>query len=164
MNDVQVIIREIRFPCVPWVQDGPESLQPVRGTWTLVPEALWNKGVHGVLSCPHCGKAALIPHEMGETIEKGARRLNQLRCECGFTCHAILEDWDLRKLFCVAWESYDSNGKVIPQKDYMHATSSEEAIFFFEQSHIGMRYHIVGAAPVIGYFARSEKNEKDLRV
>lgn len=164
MADVQIVVHELRFPCVPWVQDGPESLQPVRGTWTLVPVPLWEKGIHGVLSCPKCGKSSLVPHDMGETIERGARKLNELQCECGFVCHAVLEDWDLRKLYCVAWEAYDTNGKVFPQKDYMHATSREECVFLFEQSHIGQRYHIVDAAPVVGYFVPNAKNEKDLRV
>ena len=164
VNDVALVVREVTYPCVPWKVEGDQKIQPVRGTWTLAPIGYWEKGMHGVLSCANCGKPALLPHDLGEAMPRGVRKLKQLGCSCGFVCDALLEDWDLRKLYCIVWETYDTGGKVIPQKDYMHAVSREETLYLFEQSHLGIRYRIVDAAPVVGYFAKSEKDDKHLTV
>lgn len=164
MNDVAIVVREVQFSCTPWLIEDEKRIQPVPGTWTLAPVSLWNRGIHGVLSCPNCSKAALIPHEMGEPASRGRRLLKQFGCTCGFVCNALLEDWDTRKLYCVVWHMFDSNGKILVEKDYMHALSREEARYFFEQSHLGTRYQIVDVGPVVGYFMKNEKNEKDLSV
>jgi len=164
MSDTRIVVSARAFKCEPWLLENgnPDRMRPVPGTWTLAPANLRERGVHGVLCCPNCNQCALIRADMGK-LENGTCTLKGFSCaKCGFLCDARLQDWDKRKLFCVAYETSEiRDGKLIvhPHKEHLHAVSEAEARFFFEQSHLNIRYNIVGVAVVLGFFQRSEKDD-----
>jgi len=174
MTDVQVTIETLNFPCVPWAVSGTEKIQPVPGTWTLAPESLCNHGIKGIVCCPKrtCGESALIPWDMGET-DNGALKLPSLCCrKCGFFCHARLQEWDTRKLYCVAYELIgirDNKPIATGRKEYLHAQSREQAISFFIAGtghfldRLAQQWRLIDAAIALGFFGQeSDKDQNNL--
>ena len=167
---VEVILPNVEFPCIPWcTRSGNRGLeiQPVPATWTLMPsEHPLAKSAKGIISCPRCALMFILLPEMGEPTDKPQNRLlSSWHCECGFTARAILLDWNKKTLYCAAFETVDLNGKLVANKDYMHAESEADAKEQFFALHPPMDrvVKLVGVAPVIGFFAL-DKQEKKLTV
>jgi hypothetical protein len=106
----------------------------------------------------------IITPDMGEPGDRSQDRLfASFRCECGYHARATLLNWNTRKLYCAAFETKDSEGETVPNKEYMHAESEEEAKTNFWASHSPLSVHLVGIAPVVGYYAL-DKAERKLTV
>ena len=166
----QQIERTIEFKCVPWrtrMTDKGLQAQGVHGTWTLIPaEHPFAKTAKGIVCCPECGKMFLVTPEMGEQGDRPYDRIfPAFRCECGLIAKAVLLDWGKKTLYCAAFETRDPNGKLVANKEYMHAESEEDAKKQFWAAHPQMDVwvHLVGVAPVIGFFAL-DKAERKLTV
>lgn len=166
MTDVQISIKRVRFPCIPWEVQG-ESIEPVKGTWSLPPFHLKHvfermgveEKVKGLASCPNCRKASIITSDI-VTEDKIAHTavMELLRCsDCPFACEATFEEWDQRQLYCVAYETQE--GLI---KEYMHASSQSDAAEQFTNGHMYDRsiIRVVGVALVIGYFVDDKEGKK----
>ena len=166
---MQSIIEDdnLTIPCKPWLTDADNSdrMQPIPSTWTLAPVSMRNRGIHGIYCC-HCGNCCLIPYTMGES-DNGARIIKRFQCvKCKHFAHLRLQDWDKRKLFCIAYETFidkDRERIAVLNKEYTHAETREQAMYFFEQSHLDIEYRLIDVGRVIGYFG-TEKDEKHLTV
>ncbi len=103
---------------------------------------------------------------MGES-DNGARIIKRFQCvKCKHFAHLRLQDWDKRKLFCIAYETFidkDRERIAVLNKEYTHAETREQAMYFFEQSHLDIEYRLIDVGRVIGYFG-TEKDEKHLTV
>jgi hypothetical protein len=159
--------RTVEMACVPWEMDEGR-IKPVQGTWTLTPASLQTlrPDIQALLSCPHC--ASILPFAQLETDDidrehqTGVLTRKDLRCRCGFLFTAKLLEWDKRRLYCVVYEVTDGQN-VRMKKEYMHAESRGQALWFFSQSHLSHPYRIIDAAPVFGYFVE-DKEGKNLKV
>jgi hypothetical protein len=157
------------FECVAWEQDGPDFVKPIPGTWTLLPyESARKSRCKGVLACPRCNTPWLIHDRLG-TIKtppisgNAMLVMDPFRCSCKLICTAHIKDWNLRKLYCVAYEILRSK-EPIGETEYLHAETRERALFLFNQGHItDPIVRIVDCGEVIGYFA-TDKKEKRLVV
>jgi len=162
--NAETVIPTIEFRCHPWVMRDELFIQPVPGTWTLAPLLLRQRvGAKGIISCPACGLAAVV---LKDTGEKAGRPIDQLfknwHCQCGHVCHAVLLEWDKRKLYCVAYETFEGT-KVIPHKEYLHAESDVDAKAQFWGGHSKENIHMIDTAPVIGFYVL-DKDGKRLAV
>jgi len=172
-GDTVITVRNLDYPLKAWRVEGDEGEQmwPEPGTWTLAPEFLMRKGVKGVLGCPQCNTAALIPWGMG-TLSNGANTLNQFQCQkCGLMCTARLLEWDTRKLFCIAYEKIvkvggvdvvepNSKGELV-RKEYTHALTREEAFTcFVEVRRSYGRFRVVDVGLVIGFFGHEKDKDQ----
>ena len=169
-------VQLIEFPCEEWAaMRTPEgelvSIHPVAGTWTLLGGEdrfrFYEKGmdVKAMFACPRCGKVGFIPEGFNPPVEFGdTKPLPELHCrECKFGCRVILKEWDKRKLYCAAFETWENNDLKI-HKQYLHAVNETEAKKFFWAQYSPLNTHLVGIAPVIGFFAKSEKDDLHLVV
>jgi len=153
--------RVIEFPCIPWkLDDG--GIHPEKGSWTLTPQSLreLRPEIEALLCCPNCSAvmpfAKLPTDDIDRKHQTGVLTRRDLQCKCGLLFTAKLLDWDKRRLYCVAYETFRGL-EIVPHKEYLHAETDVQARYFFEQGHVRERYNIVGIAPVVGYFA----DEKD---
>ena len=97
--------------------------------------------------------------EFGDTKE-----LPELHCrQCLFGCRIILKEWDKRKLYCAVYETWENN-ELKTHKQYLHAITEPEAKKFFWAQYSPFSVHLVAIAPVIGFFAKSEKDDRNLVV
>lgn len=171
-------VQLVEFPCEEWVaMRTPEgelvSIHPVAGTWTLLGgedrRRFWLKGmdVKAMFACPRCNKVGFIPEGFKPQVEFGdTKELPELHCrECKFGCRIILKDWDKRKLYCAAFETFENND-LKTHKQYLHAIDEDEAKKFFwaQYNPLEVKINLVGIAPVIGFFAKSEKDDRNLVV
>lgn len=175
MTETQIVINTIDYPLKPWKVEGDEGEQmwPEPRTWTLAPESLMRKGIKGVLGCPKCNTAALIPWGMG-TLENGVNILHNFQCvSCKLMCRARLLEWDTRKLFCIAYEKIGPDNFVEPnakgeliRKEYTHALSREEAFACFVEVRKSYgRFRVVDVGLVIGFFGHEkDKDQTNLTV
>jgi hypothetical protein len=176
MTDTAISVKTVNFELAPWRVEGERSerIWPVPGTWTLAPEPLLLQGIRGLISCPNCHKATLVPNGMG-TERNGVLELRDLQCkQCGFFCHARLLSWDTRKLYCIAYEALDKiTGLPVPndkgelvRKEYTHAQDRSEAFTCFVEvrKHYG-RFRVVDVGEVIGFWGKeSDKDQTELSV
>lgn len=167
----------VTFPCEEWAatrtpQGELVGINPVAGTWTLISgedrRRFFQRGlnVKAMFACPRCKEIGFIPEGFNPTVELGdSKPLPELHCKkCQFGCRIVLKDWDKRKLYCAAYETRDGD-TLKPHKEYLHAESQEEAVKFFWAAHkVGEISNLVGIAPVVGFFAKSEKDERTLIV
>ncbi|HEX6826564.1 MAG TPA: hypothetical protein VF077_09650 [Nitrospiraceae bacterium] len=166
----------VTFPCEEWVaMRTPEgelvSINPVAGTWTLLGgedrRRFHQKGmnVKAMFACPRCNKVGFIPEGFKPPVQFGdTQELPELHCRaCHFGCRVVLKDWDKRKLYCAAFE-VTVNGVMKVEKQYLHAEDEAEAKKFFWAQYSPLKVYLVAIAPVIGFFAKSEKDEKNLVV
>lgn len=168
----------VEFPCEEWAaMRTPEgelvSINPVAGTWTLLGgedrRRFFEKGmnVKALFSCPRCSKVGFIPEGFNPPVQFGdTKELPELHCrECKFGCRIILKEWDKRKLYCAAFETFENND-LKTHKHYLHAIDEDEAKKFFwaQYNPLVVKIHLVGIAPVIGFFAKSEKDDLHLVV
>ena len=166
----------IEFPCEEWVaMRTPEgelvSINPVAGTWTLLGgddrRRFHAKGidVKAMFACPRCNKVGFIPERFNPPVELGdTKELPEMHCrQCEFGCRAILKDWDKRKLYCAVFETWQNN-ELKNNKQYLHAINEQEAKKFFWAQYSPFTVHLVAIAPVIGFFAKSEKDDRNLVV
>jgi len=175
MTDTAIIVRSEDFPLEPWKVEGEnsEKIWPIPGSWTLAPDFFLRRGIRALLCCKNCGKAALITNAMGSMVN-GVLELNAFQCrQCGHLCHARLQSWDTRKLFCIAYEAVGEDGAAIPnsdgelvRKEYTHAISRQEAFTCFVEVRKTLgRFRIVDVGEVIGFFGKeTDKNQTDLTV
>jgi hypothetical protein len=141
------------------------SLHPVAGTWTLLGgedrRRFSEKGmdVKAMFACPRCAQIGLIPEGFNPPVEFGdTKPLPELHCrKCMFGCRATLKEWDKRKLYCAAFETHENN-VLNTHKQYLHATDEVEGKKFFWAQYNPLEVHLVGIAPVVGFFAKSEKD------
>lgn len=169
MVDVQIQSRgEVEFACVAWEVIGP-SIKPIPGTWTLPPHVLretfqhLTKEVVGLFSCPHCNTPVMLTRDQVEVdAVKRVASLELFRCaKCPFACKAVFQEWDKRKLYCVAFETPTADGGIEANKQYFHAIDLADANHQFRESHRGVPIiRIVGVAPVIGFFINDSKGDK----
>jgi hypothetical protein len=170
--------RTIEFPCEEWIAQRTlegelVGIKPVAGSWTLVGgddrRRFAERGldVKAMFACPRCEQVGFIPESFNPTTVLGdSEVLPELRCrKCHFGCRAVLKDWDKRKLYCAAFETRDGDS-LKPHKEYLHAVDLEEATRFFWAQHprLGEVSNLVGIAPVVGFFAKSEKDDRTLVV
>jgi hypothetical protein len=84
--------------------------------------------------------------------------------QCNFTCKVVLVDWDKRKLYCAAYETYpDDSTKIITHKEYLHAESDQDAKIQFWNGRLTSekaRINLIGIAPVIGFFVMDDQGRK----
>jgi hypothetical protein len=144
------------------------QIQGVPGTWSLIPpEHPLIKTAKGIVCCPRCSRMFILTPDMGEQGDRREDRVFKIfQCDnCGLTARIILRDWDSRKLYCAAFETRDSKGNIVANKEYLHAESDEDAKRQFWGAHPQMDrwIHLVGIASVIGYFT-TDKTEKKLTV
>ena len=174
---VTQLVETIEFPCEEWfVQRTPQgemvTIKPIPGSWTLLsPEDQYRFIQQGLdakalFACPRCNQIGIISSEFNPTKELGdTKPLPELHCsKCHFGCRIILKNWDKRRLYCACFETLDVNQQVCPNKEYLHAEDEVEARKFFWAQHGIEVIHLVGIAPVIGYFAPNPKNDKILVV
>jgi hypothetical protein len=167
MSDVQINTQAVRFPCMTWEVQG-ESIQPVKATWSLPPMHLRHiferlgveDKVRGLVSCPNCGKTSIVTTDL-VTEDKIAHTatLPLLRCsDCPFACEAVFEEWDQRKLYCVAYET--TSEPLI--KEYFHGFDTKDVGDQFWNGHLHDRniVRVIGIAIVIGYFVDDNKGLK----
>ena len=166
----------VGFPCESWhaVRDGSTgelvAIDPVAGTWTLIGgedrRRFADRGlnVKALVACPRCSHVGFIPEgfdppkALGDTLP-----LPEMFCrKCQFGCRVVLEKWDQRKLYCAAYETRKGES-LEPHKEYLHAEDDAEAKKFFWSQHGAEVTHLVGIAPVVGFFAK-DKNERFLVV
>jgi hypothetical protein len=163
-------VQLVEFPCEEWVAlRTPEgelvSINPVAGTWTLLGgedrQTFHAKGmnVKAMFACPRCNKVGFIPEGFNPPVEFGdTKELPELHCrECQFGCRIILKEWDKRKLYCAVVETWENN-ELKTHKQYLHATGEDEAKKFFWAQYSPLKVYLVGIAPVVGFFAKSEKD------
>jgi hypothetical protein len=146
------VVRTVDFPYSLWPVDG-DRIQPKDSTWTLTPIAVVRAhGVKGILSCPSCAKAALVPPNETKLTGRGTLRLDGFQCaSCKFTCNALLIGWDKKNLYCIAYEMWIDK-KIVPSTEYLHAESTQDALRQFRDGHMQDPVsHIVGCSIVIGY-------------
>jgi hypothetical protein len=171
-------IQTVEFPCEEWfVTRTPQgelvSIRPVPGTWTLLSFedqkhfAEHGQDVKAMFACPNCKQTGFIssqfnpPKEMGDT-----KPLPELHCrKCNFGCRIILKNWDKRRMYCACYETLDANQNVLTHKHYLHAEDEIEARKFFwaQQAPLAV-IHLVGIAPVIGFFTAKANSDKILLV
>lgn len=166
----------VEFPCEEWLAlRTPEgelvSINPVAGTWTLLGgedrRRFHSKGlnVKAMFACPRCNKIGFIPEGFNPPVELGdTTELPELHCrQCQFGCRVILKEWDKRKLYCAVFETY-ADKKLATHKQYLHAIHEAEAKKFFWAQYSPFTVNLVAIAPVIGFFAKSEKDDRNLTV
>jgi hypothetical protein len=167
MSDVQIQSQRVRFPCITWEVQG-ESIQPVKGTWALPPPHLKHvfdrlgvgEKVRGIVACPNCGHPSILTSDIvtDDKVEH-VGVLPILRCaKCPFACEAILESWDTRKLYCVAYET-QSGDTIRGNKEYFHGDSAQDVNeqFWAGHWHDKTIINVVGIGLVIGYFVDDAK-------
>lgn len=155
----------IRFPYEEWAvlrkPDGEiASVRPVKGSWTLLGgedrRRMAGKGINvkGLLSCPNCGQASLIPENFNPPKKLGdGRPHHKFVCHgCMFDCFMLLQEWDKRKLYCACYETREGDS-LKPHKEYLHAEDDREAHKFFWASHGREVTNLIGIAPALGFFA-----------
>lgn len=165
----------VEFPYEEWValrtpQGELVKVNPVKGTWTLLGGedrrrmAEKQINVKGMIACPRCGCAALIPENFNPPKELGdGKPTHGFSCkQCHFTCGVVLKQWDRRKLYCACYETRDGDS-LATHKEYLHAEDEAEARKFFLLQHGAEVTNIVGIAPVIGFFTE-DKTERRLLV
>jgi hypothetical protein len=168
----QVQVQDIVFPCVPWRIEGDdaERIEPVPGTWTLAPHKFAVQGIHGLLCCPNCKFPCLVRHDMGQTVN-GCQEIAHFQCaKCRLLANLKLQEWDSRKMFCIAYHPAASAGHPAANvglgpvmKEYTHALSREDAWFAFVTCNPGAR--LVDVGQVVGFFAKAtDKDQKELSV
>lgn len=163
----------VEFPYEEWValrtSEGElVEIRPIKGSWTLLGgedrRRMAEKGlnVKGMIACPRCGRAALIPENFNPPKELGdAKPTHAFSCrQCKFACWVILKQWDRRKLYCACYETKDEDS-LATHKEYLHAENEMEARKFFWLSHGVEVTHVVGIAPAVGFFAE-DKTERRL--
>ena len=171
-------VETVTFPCEEWPatrnRDTGElvGLRPLPGTWTLISGedrrrfAKRGMSLKALFACPRCSQIGFIPEgfkpptALGDTVE-----LPEMHCRrCKFGCRAILKDWDKRKLYCVAFETRgkgNEKGETIEShKENHHAEYELEAKVFFWAQHGAEVTHVVGIAPVVGFFAKDKAERK----
>jgi hypothetical protein len=169
-------VQLVEFPCEEWAaMRTPEgelvSIHPVAGTWTLLGgedrRRFSAKGtnIKAMFACPRCSKVGFIPEGFNPPVAFGdTQELPELHCrECQFGCRVVLKEWDKRKLYCAAYETWDNN-ELKTHKHYLHAVNEQEAKKFFWAQYSPLNVHLVAIGPVIGFFAKSEKDTKTLIV
>ena len=171
-------IETIEFPCEEWfVTRTPQgemvSIRPIGGTWTLLSFedqkhfASHGQDVKAMFACPRCEQIGMISSDFNPPKELGhTKPLPELHCrKCQFSCRIILRNWDKRKLYCACYETLDADQNVLTHKDYLHAEDDLEARKFFWAQHPGLEViHLVGIAPVVGFFTATPKSDKILLV
>lgn len=170
MSDVQISSQLVRFPCIAWEVQG-DSILPVKGTWALPPAHLRHvfqrigvdEKVRGLIACPNCSTPSILTSDIVETDNVdhvGVMPL--LRCsQCPFSCRAILEKWDTRRLYCVAFETRVGD-EIRPNKEYYHGDSQVDVAEQFYNGHLMDHniINIVGIGAVIGYFVDDKEGMK----
>ena len=169
-------VQLVEFPCEEWVAlRTPEvelvSINPVAGTWTLLGgedrRRFHEKGmnVKAMFACPRCNKVGFIPEGFNPPVAFGdTKELPELHCrECQFGCRVVLKEWDKRKLYCAVFETWKDN-ILKTHKHHLHAIDEAEAKKYFWAQYSPLTVHLVAIAPVIGFFAKSEKDDRNLVV
>lgn len=169
-------VQLVEFPCEEWVaMRTPEgelvSLNPVAGTWTLLGgedrRRFSEKGmnVKAMFACPRCKKIGFIPEGFNPPVEFGdTKELPELNCRaCQFGCRVVLKEWDKRKLYCAVFETWKDNA-LKTHKHYLHAIEEVEAKKYFWAQYSPLEVTLVAIGPVIGFFAKSEKDDRNLVV
>jgi hypothetical protein len=162
---IEQVLDTIEIPCERWILRNNEEILPVVGTWTLTTEIGWELGAKGILSCPNCGYPCYILHGMGvkaEDVPINQVIENWMCRSCHLLCRIILLEWDKRRLYCAAYETMGGDGKVIANKEYMHAESESEARVQFWNGRIAADnvIRLVAVGPVIGYFVQDKTGGK----
>lgn len=171
-------VQLVEFPCEEWAaMRTPEgelvSINPVAGTWTLLGgedrRRFYEKGmdVKAMFACPRCAKVGFIPEGFKPPVAFGdTQELPEMHCrQCQFGCRAVLKEWDKRKLYCAVFETWPEGSKELTShKQYLHAIDENEAKKFFWAQYNPLKVNLVAIAPVIGFFAQSEKDDRNLVV
>lgn len=169
MTDVQIQTHgTVKFAYTVWAMDGA-SIEPRPGTWSLPPLAVREtfqhaaKEVVGLFACPHCNTACLFTRDQIEVDGVNHTAVLKLfRCaNCPLVCKAVFEEWDRRKLYCVAYETRSPNGVIVANKEYNHAVDQQDAQHQFIEGHRGDPIvRVVGVALAIGFFVNDTKGDK----
>ena len=140
--------------------DRGMTYRGVPGTWHDVRKvAGCPKGLVALVCCPTCGEMFALSDRVHEIDEKGhvKHSVPCTRGTCSFRASLILEKWNKKPLYAVAIERW--NGRAwIAEMHHTHANSDTEARA--QCSHLGGRYRIVSAAPVVGWFVEDAHGEK----
>ncbi len=168
------VIKTIEFPLKEWAilrDDRGEiaQIQPVPGTWTLFDgsdrERMAAKQLYvkGLVACPRCGQATMLPESFDPPRELGdAKPPCEYKCgRCALVCCIVLREWDRRKLYCACYETRLGDS-ILPHKQYMHAVDENEAHHFFWAQHMGGDVtNLVAIAPVVGFLPEDGTGKDD---
>lgn len=156
---IQHVAKEVRFPYRQWSAQG-NTIKPVKGSWTLPPFKLKSAFQHpekvkALISCPQCNQATILLEEqltVAPTLHEAVA--NNMQCgACHFYCTATLQDFDRRKLYCVAFEVTTSDGTVKGIKEYFHGLNEADVRVQFYNGHIHDKIdQIVAIGQVVGLF------------
>lgn len=144
--------------------NGKPTISPIKGTWCLVPaNQVTTVRSSGIVSCPNCGEPALVPPQAIECDAESRWQLPAYQCRgCKFHGTLILQHWERRRLYCVAYEVQPPGGEVKGATEYLHAKDAGEALKYFWAGRRKDDYvlRVVGASVVIGYFVNDTKGDK----